>query len=168
MLYFTHMPESWPWTDLHQIWHMGSPRRRTVINYDKFGCNRYRGIHFVGPKFAISLFKELTELSMLLQCCRFRAACDDVIAVLSMKLGDSCQNCRKSCLVFEHLVQALSYLQPSIWRLHSWRRRLSFFFAFTVMFVDQSRCVGRHKPLAAETESGCSTSLLLYVIWAAW
>ena len=168
MLYFTHMPESWPWTDLHQIWHMGSPRRRTVINYDKFGCNRYRGIHFVGPKFAISLFKELTELSMLLQCCRFRAACDDVIAVLSMKIGVQLSKLSQKLFSFRTPCTS-TVLFTAIYMTSTLMTSSTFvFFAFTVMFVDQSRCVGRHKPLAAETESGCSTSLLLYVIWAAW
>jgi len=48
-VYFTHLPRSPPWRDLHKILRDGSPRRRS--NRAKFYLNRVRGFDSVGIEF---------------------------------------------------------------------------------------------------------------------
>ena len=72
MLYFTYLPRSPPWTDLHQIWHrVSSPRRNHVC---QIFCRSVQGFRFcMGSKFAILHWLSRSPLT---QCSRYRAACD--------------------------------------------------------------------------------------------
>ena len=71
-LYFTHLPRSPPWKDLHQNWYSGSSRGYNQLW--QFFWQSVKGFGFCrGPKFAISHWLSRSPLT---QCWRYRAARD--------------------------------------------------------------------------------------------
>ena len=72
MLYFTYLPRSSPWTDLHQIWYRSSsPRHNYVCKILYRSVQRFR--FYSESKFAILHWLIRSQLT---QCSRYRAACD--------------------------------------------------------------------------------------------
>jgi len=72
LLYFTHLPRSPQWTDLHEILHGGSSRRRNHLF--QILCRSAEGFRIcAGSNFAIL---PLLSRSPLTQGWRYRAACD--------------------------------------------------------------------------------------------
>lgn len=60
------------------------------------------------------------------------------------------------------------HTQSVVWKAIEHCQLVCYLVLLTVMFLDGSRCAGRHKPSSdAEAEQlGCCMSLMLYVIWA--
>ena len=127
-LYFTHLPRSPQWTDLHEILHGGSSRRRNHLF--QILCRSVEGFRIcVGSNSAIL---PLLSRSPLTQGWRYRAACDTYtvmdgqtklarvlakyqspIAVLNVKKPGARLTELKQCYEVCHKIMLLSILQIS-------------------------------------------------------
>ena len=85
-LYFTHLPSSPQWTDLHEIFHGGSSRRRNHLC--QILCWSIEGFRIcAGSNFAILCWLSRSPLT---QGWRYRAACDDMIMTRSRGTVKTC------------------------------------------------------------------------------